>query len=392
MNITICGAGNAAHTLIPLLASKGHAVTVYTALADEAVALREALSGGGEMTARFADGRVFKARPVRVTEDARDAASEADMVLLALPAFAHEAILRELAPHLPTNAWIVALPARGGFDWLVRAILPEHEGVVLGLQTLPWACRIQDWGRTVAVLGEKAVVDVAARPSEAGAEAARSLSELLGLPLQPLPNFLTLTLANTGQLIHPGIMYGLFRAWDGRPFGEDEVPLFYTDIDEETADILQAMSNEVQAVRAAIERARPELDLSRVATLHDWLLRAYADDIEDPSTLLSSFRTNRAYAGIRAPVELVEENAYAPWFASRYLAEDAPLGLVVTRGLADLVGARTPAIDMVILWAQEKLGKEYVRDGKLEGRDIRETRAPQRFGIHGIDDEMIDGG
>ncbi len=387
MNITICGAGNAAHTLIPLLANQGHALTVYTTLTEEAAALRERLARAGEMEARFADGRVFRGSPVWVTEKAREAARKAEVVMLALPAFAHESILRELAPHLPADAWIVALPARGGFDWLVNEVLPVHRGVVVGLQTLPWACRIQDWGRKVAVLGEKAVVDVAARPSDAGQKAVDRLSQLLGLPLQPLPNFLTLTLANTGQIIHPGIMYGLFHDWDGRPFGEDEVPLFYTDIDEETADLLQAMSDEVQAIRAAIERARPDLDLSRVASLHEWLLRSYAKDIEDPSTLLSSFRTNRAYAGIRAPVELVEENAYAPWFDARYLAEDAPCGLAVTRGMAELVEVATPVIDRVIGWAQEKLGKEYLRDGKMAGRDIRETRAPQRFGIHSIGHE-----
>ena len=37
----------------------------------------------------------------------------------------------------------------------------------------------------------------------------RRLRPLFDVDLRPVSSFLTLTLANTGQLIHPGIMYGL---------------------------------------------------------------------------------------------------------------------------------------------------------------------------------------
>lgn len=35
----------------------------------------------------------------------------------------------------------------------------------------------------------------------------------------------------------------------------------------------------------------------------------------------------------------------------------------------------------VILWAQEKIGKSYLVDGKLTGADIADSGAPQRWGI-----------
>ena len=59
-----------------------------------------------------------------------------------------------------------------------------------------------------------------------------------------------------------------------------------------------------------------------------------------------------------------------------------PTGLVVTRGLAELAQVPTPTMDRVIRWAQERLGKEYLRAGRVQGRDLGETRAPQRFGLH----------
>ncbi len=138
-----------------------------------------------------------------------------------------------------------------------------------------------------------------------------------------------------------------------------------------------------------LERALPQLDLSSVLPLDIWLQRAYAGQIDDASTLRSSFTTNRAYTGLRAPLRLIEENAYVPWFEARYLSEDVPYGLLVTRGIAELAGVATPAIDRVILWAQERLGKEYLTNGRVAGRDVAESRAPQRFGIRSVQELVL---
>ncbi len=360
MNITIAGAGNAAHTLMALL-GEDHRVTVYAPLGDEAQTLARALEASGGVEARFADGRRLFGRPACVTANPALAGQEAEMLLLALPASAHESILRDLAPHLPARTIIGALPARGGFDWLADAISPQREGPIFGLQTLPWACRVRAWGQQVEVLGVKAVVDVAVRPSAEAPWLIPALSQMLALPLHPLADFLTLTLANMGQIIHPGVMYGLFHAWDGAPFAEEQIPLFYEGVDAATADLLADMSAEIRAVAAALSSRG--LNVDAIPTLHQWLLRSYPNQIEDARTLLSSFRTNRAYAGLRAPVKRVAENAYIPWFHARYLAEDVPMGLAVSRGLADLADVATPAIDTVLLWAQEKLGKRYLQAG-----------------------------
>ena len=48
---------------------------------------------------------------------------------------------------------------------------------------------------------------------------------------------------------------------------------------------------------------------------------------------------------------------------------------------AELVQVPTRVIDRVIHWAQEQLGKEYLQAGRVQGRDLKETRAPQRFGL-----------
>ena len=81
-----------------------------------------------------------------------------------------------------------------------------------------------------------------------------------------------------------------------------------------------------------------------------------------------------------------DNGKWVPDFGYRYLAEDVPYGLVVTKGLALLAGVPTPETDRVLAWCQEKLGKEYLVGSELKGKDVKETRAPQAFGFNTLDD------
>jgi hypothetical protein len=391
--ITVCGGGNGAQTLVPVAAHDlGCPVDVYAPFADEAERLRAGVAahGGIEVTGAVQG----KARPRRVSADPAEVIPGSNVVVLVLPAFAHESTLRQIVPFLDEGAWVGAMPARGGFDYCAAQILAEHgrsDVRLFGLQTLPWACRIREYGQVVHVLGVKNVVDAASRPAAAplsppkwcpelveglGEQIAPLLERMLGLPIGTAANMLALTLANTGQLVHPGIMYGLFADWDGTPFDADGVPLFYQGLSEEGAQTLAGLSDDVQAIRARLE---PALDLSAVRSLKAWLLRSYGDAIADPSSLRSAFVTNRAYAGLKAPVREVAPGQFAPDFRARYLAEDVPFGLAVSRAIAELAGVETPTMDKVIAWAGAQLGKDYL------GRDIGEARIPQRYGLGNLE-------
>jgi hypothetical protein len=388
MRITICGGGNAAHTAAGLFAAcEEYRVNVYLSFEKEAQSWREGVLARGGI---FVKGEKSSSlgRPELISADPAEAIPGSQIVILALPAFAHETVLREIGAYLDDGAWLGALAARGCFDLAAKGALSEKtERVKLfGLQTLPWACRVREYGQAVDILGTKVGVDMAVSYREGADELAASLGECMGLRLKLIENFFSLTLAGTGQLIHPGVMYGLFRNWDGALF--DKAPYFYQGIDEGTSEVLQAMGDEVQSLRADLERLYPNLDLSAVRPLDEWLRRSYGDDIQDVSSLQVSFTSNRSYAGLRAPMRVVD-GGLAPDFKARYLAEDVPYALLATRGIAALAGTPTPMIDSVILWAQERLEKEYLLDGALTGTDIVSTRAPQRFGLDTLDKLMF---
>lgn len=372
--VTVCGGGNGAQALAPIAAQNLDCpVDIYASFGNEAERLRRGIEAQGGLEV---EGAVqARARPRRVSAHPAEVIPGSEVVVLVLPAFAHESTLQEITPFLDEGTWVGAVPARGGFDYCAAQVLTQlgrDDVRLFGLQTLPWACRIREYGQAVHLLGVKNAVDAASRPMAAIGQMAPLLERMLGLPVSAAASLLSLTLSNTGQLIHPGIMYGLFSGWDGTSFGAEQIPLFYQGLSREGARVLAGLSEDIQAIRAHL---KPLLDLSAVRPLHEWLLYSYRDAITDPASLWSSFVSNRAYAGLRAPVREVAPGQFAPDFSARYLVEDVPFGLAVSRAIAQLAGVETPHMDQVIAWASSQLGKDWL------GWDASAARIPQKYGL-----------
>ena len=117
----------------------------------------------------------------------------------------------------------------------------------------------------------------------------------------------------------------------------------------------------------------------QVVNIYYWYMRCYPEDISDKTNLYTAIQTNAAYQGLKHPVKKSDDGKYLPDFTYRYMTEDIPHGLVVIRGIAEIVGVETPNIDKVLLWSQEKMGKEYLVNSKIQGKDVEKSRAPQRY-------------
>ena len=229
---------------------------------------------------------------------------------------------------------------------------------------------------------------MAAFPHKISTELAYFLSKILDLKIEPLANMLTLTLANLGQVIHPGIMYGLFKGKEQVTYQEDTIPLFYQGVTREIAKTLQEMSDEILMVTEKIKVLDKNVNLKRVMSLKNWLIYSYEDSIIDKKTLQTCFNTNSAYQGLRAPVKK-ENDYFLPNFQARYLTEDIPFGLVVTKAIAQLAKVDIPIIDEVILTTSKWIGKEYIKGGYLEGKDIKDARIPQNYNINNLEEITI---
>jgi hypothetical protein len=358
-------------------------------LEDEQRHFTKALSSHSSFEMRIA-GEVYSVASdrIRVTGDPEEAALS-PIIIMIVPAFAHGVIISQLAPYLTEESTIAALPARSGLEYQAQDILSEvgQNGCTLvGFQTLPWACRTGEFGHSVTIHGTKNRVGAACLPAKEIKEKARVFSTLLGMDVIPYQSMLELSLANTGQLIHPGIMYSVFADRLGEVFpSENEVPLFYASVDETAAKVLSQMSDEVLTIKKVVENRLPGLKMPGVVHLSQWLNQAYGKEILDTSSLAKQFQTNRGYQTFKVPMKKFSDG-YRVDVNTRYLTEDVPFGLLVTKGIALVVGVETPVIDEVITNTSAWIGKEYLIDGELIGRDVMRTRAPQRYTIDSLEE------
>ena len=79
-----------------------------------------------------------------------------------------------------------------------------------------------------------------------------------------------------------------------------------------------------------------------------------------------------------------ENGQFAIDYSNRYFTEDIPYGLLIIKSLGLLLEVPTPTIDQVIYWTQEHMGKCYLVEGQLTGKDIKESGVVSNYQIHSL--------
>eukprot|EP00405_Crypthecodinium_cohnii_P010905 CAMPEP_0206433952 /NCGR_PEP_ID=MMETSP0324_2-20121206/8831_1 /ASSEMBLY_ACC=CAM_ASM_000836 /TAXON_ID=2866 /ORGANISM="Crypthecodinium cohnii, Strain Seligo" /LENGTH=1669 /DNA_ID=CAMNT_0053900299 /DNA_START=76 /DNA_END=5085 /DNA_ORIENTATION=+ len=384
--VLVCGGGNAAQVATGLFGLRYNTIAV-SLFADEAARWKAAL-GDDDFELTLDTGKVVRSKPDDTTNDP-SVAARADAIVLAVPSFAHGQYFEAFAPYMKPGCLVVCMPARSGGDILFSAKLgaKAKDMIFMGFETLPWACRFTEWGRKATCLGTKGSILAAVTPTSKFNQAFSMLQGCLGVfpNIVESPTNLGISLRNPGAQIHPGVMYGRWckEKWDGKPVSQK--PLFYQGVDDFTEKVLLGLTNEVQAVKKKMESIVTNLDLKDACTLHQWYLDCYGGQMTDDSTLKSCMNTNPGYRGLTHPCKEVEGGMYVPDLKYRYLSEDVPTGLCFNKGLGELLGVPMPMTDKVLLWAQECIGLSIMVNGKMNGKDIGRTRAPQATGISTIE-------
>ena len=394
IHVVICGGGNGAHVLAGIVSNgNNNRVTVLDVYEDEPERWNTEMRQSGFRVSFPDQVEIFQkpdnimftvTRDVKVTE-------KADIVIFCLPAYGHQSYFEKVTAYLRDDCIVVGMPGQPGFEFQCAHYLRMyHKGcVAVSIETLPWAARISKYGSEVIVMGTKDTVmsSVMLRGNDKinKSDVVTKIQFLLGgKPTIKLTSHVLELTMHTKASLHPPIMYSKWRNWDGQPL--DTPPLFYQGIDEEAAKYMNAVSDESLSIAREIARRCPDVDISQIGTLHAWLISHYPTQIKDKSSLLTSMKTNGAYEGLVHPMKPSTDGKFVPNFDYRYTREDIPYGLVVFRGIATMINVPTPVIDEIIYWAQNKLGKDFLVDGKLTGKDVDGTRIPQNFGFKTFDD------
>ena len=185
--ITICGGGNGGHALA-VVASQHFDGDIDWLVGSEAKAdlLRRGSSSDGLRSTGAIEASAHRLRTI--SADPGEVITNADMVLIVVPAFAHAMVLSRIAPYVSDRTMIGCFPTRGGFEFEAAQLVPRDGSGrrrIFGLQTLPWSTRVVTPGSVVNIGAVKAEVVLAALPAGDGAGIAAQLSEILGLRLDP---------------------------------------------------------------------------------------------------------------------------------------------------------------------------------------------------------------
>lgn len=392
--ICIAGGGNAAHALAALLPSQGYETTLFAPFKDQAQRITDGMaSQDGYMIADFASHNdVFKGpiqgKLTKVSKDAADVIPDADVIFMPLPSFAYPTMLESIKPYLQPNQILCVTPGQGGFDWFAKEILGDEllsKIVICGLMPMPFNCRIETFGKHVKVQEIKRHYSIGVLPHSAFDRCKGLLQDTLqAKSVEPAGGgtMLECTMWPINAIIHPARLYTILKDWKEGDVLKSN-PLFYEDLTEEAADMMDKINNDLVVVGKGLQAAG--IPVGTIPHIFDWLAVHVYDEPKD-SNLQQFFTTNDAYKGFRCPLVGDDSKGYIPDFNNRYFTEDISLGLCGYKGLAEIVGVETPIFDLIITWAQGYMGKELLVGNSLKGKDLGETNAPQRFGIHTVED------
>ncbi len=321
LRVLVCGGGALAHVFAGVIgAVPGTRVSVLT---------RRPAEWSHSIAVHHAD-LVIQGK-AEATDDPAVAA-DAVLILVAAPAFAHEAILRRLLPHLQPDTWVGALPAIGGFDLLLRHLAPGH-GKVLGSLRAPYNARVLRYGHEVLVTGVVPHLDLVIGSGGDRHDASALLEDALALPLRVIEPFLLATLSPASTIFHAARMFELLI--ESKPKRQK----FYAGWGDAAGRCYLAMDAELAALRRILQCDAPGIDA------------AGHYGVFEPAALAHRIRSLPGLPDIDAPVfdgMLDVEH--------RFVREDIPYGLNLAQLLASKVGLPCPAMTSVLATITQAAG------------------------------------
>jgi opine dehydrogenase len=331
--IAVLGAGHGGCAAAADLTLRGFEVRLHSRSAARLAPLRAGITVRG--------AREGTALPVLLTTDLAKTVEGADLVMLVVPAVAHEQYAQALAPLLDPAVPVLLNPGHTGGSLHVAATLAAVRTEIPPIAetvTLTYICRMEG-PATVAIYRETSRLRFAALPAARTAELAERLAPLFP-QLVPVVSVLETGLMNINAVIHPaGVLMN--AGWTELTGGNF---LFYKEsITPAVARVIEAVDAERLALAAALGADVPAfIDYFCAAGLTSEAARSS----RSVHRAMQESEPNRT---IRAPGSL----------AHRYVDEDVGYGLVPMSDLARLAGVPTPTIDALVTLASTAREVEF---------------------------------
>jgi opine dehydrogenase len=324
-NIAVLGGGNGGHALAADLTLKGFKVFLFSRWPEELKVLQDQ---GGILLIEPSGERLVSIH--RVCKDIREALKESEVILVTVPAIAHDYYAHACAPHLTNEQIIVLNPGSTGGALAFKKILRgERAGLdipVCETNTLTYICRLVDPARVRITSRTK--VQFASLPGKKTKECFQMFQKLFP-DATARENVLETSLTNINAVLHPPGMI-LNAGWIEHTRGDFS---YYC---EGSSPAVARVIEEVDKERIALCQ---KLDYSTERFL-DFFYKAgsTSDKAYRSGSLYQALQESEPNRFIRAPENL----------SYRFLTEDVPFGIVPMACLGEMLGVPTPTINALI--------------------------------------------
>lgn len=358
--ICICGGGSLGHATAATIGNKGYRINI--------------LSGHPErwsksITAYDCNEQLIKCDLNKISGNAEEVIPESDLVLLCVPGYLIEPTLKKITPFLKAGQMVGSVVCSNGFFWIARSIVGDQIPL-FGFQRVPFICRVREYGKSVDIKGYKSQLKIGGLNNPDLKELASFFTEVLNTPTVILNHFLEATLTNSNPILHPARIYAMLATQSKETFEKEF--LFYEEWDNLSSEVLIACDEEFQTILSKLPVNRDEIPS---------LLSYY--ESSDADSLTRKIRSIKAFNGIKMSM-IATEKGFMADYTNRYFTEDIPYGLLIIKSFGVLTDTPTPTVDKVILWMQTKIKKEYLINGEIKGKDIRNSGIVQNFGVNTI--------
>lgn len=384
--ITLCSGSNLAHGSI---ASIGHHCpnAKINVLCRRPADFSKTVVGTTERCIWSYKGQL-KGDVQKVSDDPADVIPGSKMVIICSPVHVIPEFLARIKDHLDPDTIVGTVFGSGAFDlqafYYLGNKVKDLDLTIFGLQFVPFLCKTTNYGKEVEIYGPKSYLCCAAYPSNRTDKVSNMISLLYATPTVPIPNFLCLTLTPSNQIIHPGRVYGYFRDWDGKKgFVKSELPKLYAELDDASADAIQSLDDEIQAIKTSIVKKWPQIDMTALHPIKQRISYNYKDSISDFSTLKSVFNTNDGYSkNVFPTVPHADGKHVLLDIKSRFFNEDIPYGLCILKNIGDLLGVEMKNTEKMIRWHQKFMDYDFIDEkGNFLEENLEKTGIPLKYGV-----------
>ena len=232
---------------------------------------------------------------------------------------------------------------------------------------IPWICRTKEYGSIGVTYGAKYINIVSVFPKNKFNELNNDLFKKISLERSgtsktyQADNFLSLTLSVDNQIIHTSRMYGLYlknkQGWETL----DEVPYFYREFDESSANILKMLDADYEKIRQKIRELNPAESFDHMLNYLD--LERFTNNSSNEN-IKESFVNSKTLGQIKTPV-MKEGEKYILDKNSRFFTDDIFYGIAIVKWLADKYEITVPMINELLNWSQSYLNLDLLKNDVL---------------------------